>query len=279
LQETLVHYEINPADLTQYEHEILISEREKIGVNLRPFLVEALTEISKNYFIIVISSSTKPISDLVLNLFDPLNKLIKLRLYEENCVRTILNKEFVNIKDIRILSVPLTKVVIIDNSVLSFAFQIKNGIPILPFYNSKTDNELKILVSYLTHLSQFEDLQEENGTVFGFEKLLENQENILSSDLDDLIIDSDKDSHRVKSMKREKIEPIKRSHLNLNFVKNNFNSNSSYESNSLLSCLILLNKGPLNYDSVYNTNNIQVSFDCSGGDSEVERVERRKNEK
>ncbi len=274
MQETLVHYEVNPTDLTKFQHIIQVTEREKMGVNLRPFLKEALTEISKNFFVIVFSSSTKYISDMVINLFDPHNKLIKVRLYEENCVRSLINKEFVNIKDIRILSVPLTKVVIIDNSVLSFAFQIKNGIPILPYFNSKTDNELKILVSYLTHLSQFDDIQEENGTVFGLEKLLDNEENFLSSDLDDFIVghsprneDSDKDSLRVKSTKVEKIEPIKRSHLNLNFVKNNFNSNSSYESNSLLSCLILLNKGSLNYDSVYNTNNIQVSLDGSGGDS------------
>ena len=37
------------------------------------------------------------------------------------------------------------KIIIVDNSILSFAFHIDNGIPILPFYDNKDDNELIFL--------------------------------------------------------------------------------------------------------------------------------------
>lgn len=270
----MVNYEFNPKNINQYEYVINTEPNNKLGVNLRPFLKEALVEISKNYFIVIISNCNKETSDLIINLFDLPFNYVSLRLYEEDCQSMLINSEPVLIKDIRVLGVPLTKIVIIDNSVLSFAFHIKNGIPILPFINNKGDNELKILVSYLLHLSQFEDIQEENSKAFRLEGLVDSDD-IETSGLDNLNLDEsprfeDSDKEKESIRKIEKIEPIKRNYLTLNFGKTNFNSNSSYESNSLLSCLLLLNKGQLNYDSVYNTN-LQVSFDCSGGDSEIEK--------
>ena len=41
---------------------------------------------------------------------------------------------------------------IIDNSCLSFAFNINNGVPILPFYDNDQDEELKHLTYYLNRL-------------------------------------------------------------------------------------------------------------------------------
>jgi CTD small phosphatase-like protein 2 len=39
--------------------------------------------------------------------------------------------------------------IIIDNNALSFAFNVNNGIPILPFFDDKNDEELRHLVYYL----------------------------------------------------------------------------------------------------------------------------------
>jgi CTD small phosphatase-like protein 2 len=39
----------------------------------------------------------------------------------------------------------LKDILIIDNSCLSFAFNIDNGIPIVPFYDDNNDQELKHL--------------------------------------------------------------------------------------------------------------------------------------
>lgn len=50
--------------------------------------------------------------------------------------------------------------VIIDNAVYSFGFQLDNGIPIIPFYNNKEDEELLHLINYLNTLAFFTDMRE-----------------------------------------------------------------------------------------------------------------------
>ena len=62
-------------------------------------------------------------------------------------------------------------VVIIDNSVYSFAFQIDNGIPIIPFYNDKADEEMLHLVYYLKCLADVDDVREQNRQAFELFKL------------------------------------------------------------------------------------------------------------
>ena len=43
----------------------------------------------------------------------------------------------------------LKDIILVDNAVYSFGFQLSNGIPILPFYYDKEDRELVQLVTYL----------------------------------------------------------------------------------------------------------------------------------
>jgi CTD small phosphatase-like protein 2 len=64
-----------------------------------------------------------------------------------------LTSEGYNVKNLRILTEKdLSEIVIVDNSVYSFAFQIDNEIPIIPFYNDKADEEMLHLVYYLNCL-------------------------------------------------------------------------------------------------------------------------------
>ena len=56
-------------------------------------------------------------------------------------------------KDLRIISNrSLNDMVIVDNSVYSFSFQINNGIPIIPYYEDKEDEEMLHLIYYLNCL-------------------------------------------------------------------------------------------------------------------------------
>ena len=81
-------------------------------------------------------------------------------------------EEGVYIKDLRIIrNRELKDVVIIDNAVYSFGFQLDNGIPILPFYDDKEDEEMLHLVYYLKCLSQFEDIREQNRKAFQLKEL------------------------------------------------------------------------------------------------------------
>ena len=41
----------------------------------------------------------------------------------------------------------------------SYAFQLDNGVPIIPFYESKSDNELRHLVDFLRGLGECGDIR------------------------------------------------------------------------------------------------------------------------
>lgn len=83
-------------------------------------------------------------------------------------------EEGVYIKDLRIIkNRRFEDLVIVDNAVYSFGFQLDNGIPILPFYDDKLDEELVHLVYYLKCLSQFEDVRVQNRKAFQLKELEE----------------------------------------------------------------------------------------------------------
>lgn len=65
------------------------------------------------------------------------------------------------IKDLRIFEDQwdLKDIVIIDNAVHSFGFQINNGIPMLPFYEDKDDIDMIYIAQYLKNLAEKYDVR------------------------------------------------------------------------------------------------------------------------
>jgi len=113
--------------------------------------------------VIVYTASHKSYADSVLDFLDPNGDLIKYRLYRHNCVQVKMESELIYVKDLRIFgNVKMEDMIIIDNSVLSFAFHLENGIPILPYYE-KEDFELKFLSNYLNSIFNVKDLRVENN--------------------------------------------------------------------------------------------------------------------
>jgi CTD small phosphatase-like protein 2 len=78
----------------------------------------------------------------------------------------------VYIKDLRIIkNRDLKDLVLVDNAVYSFGFQLDNGIPIIPFYNNKEDEELLHLINYINTLAYFNDMREQNAKAFQLREL------------------------------------------------------------------------------------------------------------
>jgi len=96
-----------------------------------------------------------------------------------------MGEDHIYVKDLRVLKgVDLSEVIIIDNSVLSFIFQMDNGIPILPFYENKNDIELKFLINYLENLAQYKDIRYENKKLIPLEQFknkVSNEDDICNS--------------------------------------------------------------------------------------------------
>jgi CTD small phosphatase-like protein 2 len=133
------------------------------GINIRPFAAEILKELSQHFEIIVFTASHGCYANVVLDHLDPRQQYIHHRLFREACVTT---EEGIYIKDLRVINRNLQDMVIVDNAAYSFGYQIENGIPIIPFYDNKLDEELRHLIPYLKFLSGVKDLRDINKHTF-----------------------------------------------------------------------------------------------------------------
>jgi CTD small phosphatase-like protein 2 len=128
----------------------------------------------------VFTAAEQTYADLIIDVLDP-DKLYfgDRRLYRQHCVArgtepgqpsTEGNKVYV--KDLRILGDrELTDVLIVDNSILSFAFQLDNGVPICSFFSGgadrgQSDQELLYLLTYLEDAYYHQDARVANRKMF-----------------------------------------------------------------------------------------------------------------
>ena len=165
LDETLVHCQSSKINKCQYQIEVNLPSRKKglIGINIRPNWEKALNIIKDKYIIVVFTASHSTYADAVLNFMDPNNKYFKYRLYRNNCTSVKYEGKEIYIKDLTVFkNIDLKNIIIIDNSVVSFTYQLNNGMPILPYYDSERDNELICLAYYLMRIYDYEDLREAN---------------------------------------------------------------------------------------------------------------------
>ncbi len=107
----------------------------------------------------------------MINYLDPRGEYVQHRLYRRNCEYI---QEGYYVKDLRLLGRDLSKVVLVDNAAYSYAFQVANGIPIIPYYEGKSDYEMKALGQYLRSLQG--DVRERNKEVFRLQEYLNFQE-------------------------------------------------------------------------------------------------------
>ena len=146
-----------------------------IGINIRPHWEEALNKIKNKYHIIAFTASHESYADSVLNHLDPEGKYFEFRLYRCHCVLCIVNGMKFYVKDLKIVEdlYDLKDVVIIDNSVLSFAYHLDNGIPISPFYDSKNDNELLDIADFLVKYANENDIRDRLKEVYKLSHYME----------------------------------------------------------------------------------------------------------
>ena len=158
LDETLVHCNENGPDGSDMIIPIKFPTGDIIqaGINIRPHAVTLLEGLFEHYEIMIFTASHSCYANEVLDRLDP-KGIIQHRLYRENCVYT---EEGLYVKDLRTINREMKDMILVDNAMYSFGFQLENGIPILPFYHNKDDNELLHLKSFLLKLHESNDVRE-----------------------------------------------------------------------------------------------------------------------
>lgn len=148
---------------------------------------------------IIYTASDQSYADSVIGYIDPMRSYFKHRLYRHNCVKLMTETGPIYVKDLRIIrNVPLDQMIIIDNSVLSFAFHLNNGVPILPFYSNKDDIEMNFLKNYLTKLAKYDNIIDQNGLTFNLKAVLEQAIKAQDEDQEEGFEDSSKSATSLK---------------------------------------------------------------------------------
>ena len=176
LDETLVHCTKDKKGLNGDVVNIKLPTNKTVpvGLNIRSHWKEALDLIKSHYHIVVYTASHQSYADAVLNYLDKENKYFQYRLYRNHCVQCDVDGIKFYVKDLDTLNkfYNLKDVVLIDNSVLSFAYHLNNGIPIVPFIEQKDDTQLLMLAYYLVSIANYDDLRQENKKHVNIENYL-----------------------------------------------------------------------------------------------------------
>ncbi|KAL9611622.1 MAG: hypothetical protein Q9167_003737 [Letrouitia subvulpina] len=124
-------------------------------VHKRPHCDEFLRKVCKWYNLVVFTASVQEYADPVINWLEQERKYFAARYYRQHC--TFRNGAY--IKDLSSVEPDLSRVMILDNSPLSYIFHEDNAIPIEGWINDPTDNDLLHLIPLLEALQYVTDVR------------------------------------------------------------------------------------------------------------------------
>jgi len=152
LDNTLVYTEMMKSNTEIIGGADVSRENTGLSVKIRPYAINFLLEASEFFEIVVFTAANEAYANQVVNLLDPEREIIKTIISRKNCWET---KEGFIVKDLRVLTHrKMSDLIIVDDSIYSFAFQIGNGIPIKPYLGEEEDEELMLLSQYLIEICE-----------------------------------------------------------------------------------------------------------------------------
>lgn len=132
---------------------------------VRPYTFDLLQYLSKDFELVIFTTANVEYATQAFDFFNASKVYFTKLLTNEFCT---LTKEGYFVKDLRVFADrSLDKLLIIDDSIISFAFQLGNGIPVEPFNGSPDDQELLHLKNYLEGLFLSEDPVKRNSELIG----------------------------------------------------------------------------------------------------------------
>ena len=143
---------------------------------------------------------------------DPKKKYFKHRLYRNNCSLIDVDGAKFYVKDLDIFNeyYDLKDIIIVDNSVLSFAYHLHNGIPIVPYYDEDKDGSLYVVGLYLMHIFNEDDLREANRKQINLDSFLEEAKKQKEEYVDPDQIDEESDSKEDDNENNNLVKPLEK---------------------------------------------------------------------
>jgi carboxy-terminal domain RNA polymerase II polypeptide A small phosphatase len=122
----------------------------------RPWLDHFLQQVAAVFEVVVFTASLRKYADGVIDTVDALGR-VSARLYRESCV--LHNGAYV--KDLSRMGRPLERLLLVDNSALSFSFQPANGLPSATFLDDCHDTGLLDILEVLLQVRDAADVRTE----------------------------------------------------------------------------------------------------------------------
>jgi Dullard-like phosphatase family protein len=177
IDETLVHSDLDFSlnqNKTKYDAILHFdSEEEKnipVPLIVRPGTKKFLDYAVQEFDLVVFTASEQQYADVVIDYLEKDKKYFKKRFYRNHCV---FIEPGLYIKDLRIFSgiKKLEDIIILDNSLFSFANQLNNGILITSFFSDLNDSFLENVKCYLDYIKNEKDIRIVNKKSFRFEEI------------------------------------------------------------------------------------------------------------
>lgn len=158
LDETLIHLLSKTSRMsTSHMVEVRLNNLATLYyVYKRPFCDEFLGLVTEWYDVYVFTASAREYADPVINWLERDRKYFKKRFYREHCT---LRKGAGYIKDLSILGIDLARVILVDNSPISYSLNYENALDIEGWIDDPTDNELLQLLPLLNALRFVTDVR------------------------------------------------------------------------------------------------------------------------
>ncbi|OMJ78128.1 hypothetical protein SteCoe_22147 [Stentor coeruleus] len=156
LDETLVHSSLQPIEKCDLKLTITIDTNlVDIYVLIRPGAEDFLINMGKLFEVVIFTASLKAYADPVIDFIDK-HHVVKSRLFRNDCI----NSNGSYIKNLSLLGRDLKKVIIVDNSPMSYSMHPYNALAITSWFDDKNDIKLQEVHKILEILDQVDDVTE-----------------------------------------------------------------------------------------------------------------------
>ncbi|KAK7205309.1 NLI interacting factor, partial [Myxozyma melibiosi] len=158
LDETLIHSMSKGSPMSDgHMVEVRLDKQHAIlyYVHKRPYCDEFLQKVSKWYNLVIFTASVQEYADPVIDWLEQNRKYFKGRYYRQHC--SFRSGGYV--KDISVVEADLSKVMIIDNSPISYLLHEDNAIAIEGWINDPSDLDLLHLIPFLNGMRYVTDVR------------------------------------------------------------------------------------------------------------------------